>query len=75
MRYDYQCKSCDQVHEVSHSISEDPEISCPECGGSCKRLLCTNPSVIFVGSFPGKDIKREGEMTREDAAIKHAKTK
>lgn len=72
--YDYKCPSCETVREVVHSIREEPMIEC-DCGIRMDRLLSTNASVIFKGSFPGKDIKRQGFVANEDAGIKHAKKK
>lgn len=48
-RYDYRCTTCGNVFEVEHPMSEHPEISCPECNGSCERVF--EPSgIAFKGS-------------------------
>ena len=36
-KYDYACKSCLAVEEVTHSIHEDPDIHCSFCGAYMKR--------------------------------------
>ncbi len=30
--YRYECKRCEEIQEVFHSISEKPRKKCPECG-------------------------------------------
>lgn len=37
MRYVYLCSRCETETEETHSILDDPEISCPECGGKMAR--------------------------------------
>jgi len=31
-RYDYRCRQCGSVEEVTHGFTEDPEIRCFDCG-------------------------------------------
>lgn len=38
-RYDYHCSKCDIVKEYIHKMSENPEISCPDCGRTMKKLI------------------------------------
>ena len=45
-RYDYYCKPCKIVREVTHSIKEDPEIKCEECKANMYRGI--QPGVGFV---------------------------
>ena len=42
--YDYQCNDCGLIQEITHSIKENPVISCPECGVSMERLISVNTS-------------------------------
>jgi putative FmdB family regulatory protein len=47
--YDYQCRSCGVITEVIHSMTADGPTTCPECGGSLRRVF--NPAgIIFKGS-------------------------
>ena len=36
--YEYRCNDCGIVTEVTHSIKEDPEIFCPNCDTSGKKI-------------------------------------
>lgn len=48
--YDYGCPECGFVQEETHSIKEEPEIKCSNCGHApMKRHICTNPQIIFKG--------------------------
>jgi len=41
-RYDYKCLSCKRNYEITHKISEDPEILCPKDSVVCKRQISKN---------------------------------
>ena len=41
-RYDYKCLSCEKIYEITHKISEDPDIMCPKCSFICKRQIAKN---------------------------------
>jgi len=41
-RYDYKCLSCETSYEITHKISEDPEILCPKDNVVCKRQISKN---------------------------------
>jgi putative FmdB family regulatory protein len=41
--YVYEC-ACGQVYDVTHSIHEDPDVECDNCGGSMER----KPQVAFA---------------------------
>ena len=38
-RYDYKCLSCKKNYEITHKITEDPEIICPKCSFICTRQI------------------------------------
>lgn len=48
--YDYRCEKCDNVFEVFHKMTENPEVKCPECGSNAKRMLGSGAGIIFKGS-------------------------
>ena len=57
--YDYECKTCNRVFEVFHSIKAEPLSRCPKCGNPVKRLIGGGMGVIFKGSgFYTTDYKR-----------------
>lgn len=37
--YEYSCEKCQKAFEVTQSFSEPPLETCPECGGSVKKLM------------------------------------
>ena len=48
--YRYECASCDAVHEIFQSMSEQPRKKCPDCGGKLERLIGSGGGVILKGS-------------------------
>jgi len=58
--YDYKCTNCDRVFEVVHSMSQDPEVLCPECNSKAERTISKSIGISFKG--PGFYINdsREG---------------
>lgn len=61
-RFDYECEACGSVKEVSHGMSEHPEITCDDlvCGANgsdttrfqrrVMRKLISTPAIVFKGS-------------------------
>lgn len=47
--YEYQCKQCDERHEIIQRISDEPLTHCPKCGGEMKKLI-SSPAIQFKGS-------------------------
>ena len=41
-RYDYKCLSCETLYEITHKITDEPEILCPKCSFICKRQISAN---------------------------------
>ena len=48
-RYDYRCMHCGNVFEVTHGMTEHPEVLCPVCGGGCEKLF-NAAGIEFKGS-------------------------
>ena len=49
--YSYECKKCETVTDVFHSMSATPRVTCGSCGSRrMKRLLGTGAGIIFKGS-------------------------
>lgn len=48
--YDYKCKKCGNVIEVFHSMSSEPIIKCPKCGGEVIKQIGAGAGTIFKGS-------------------------
>jgi len=45
--YRYECL-CGEAYDVTHSITEDPQIDCENCGGDMSRIP-QPPQVSFSG--------------------------
>lgn len=66
--YDYKCSTCENVFEVFHSIAESPDISCPKCQKSAKKLITSNVGIAFKGSgFHVNDYKGSGASSSAPA--------
>ncbi|MFH0732542.1 MAG: zinc ribbon domain-containing protein [Candidatus Omnitrophota bacterium] len=48
--YDYECKKCNKVFEISQSIKAAPIKKCPKCGSNVKRLISPGAGFILKGS-------------------------
>lgn len=46
--YTYEC-ACGQVFDVTHSIFDDPEVECDNCGNTMQRVISA-PEIQFKGS-------------------------
>lgn len=66
--YDYICEKCGHIKEVSHSIRDEPNIKCGECGGNMKINIGSNLSCIkFLGyGWPGEDIKKGARLKKSN---------
>ncbi|MBW2056475.1 MAG: zinc ribbon domain-containing protein [Deltaproteobacteria bacterium] len=63
--YEYECESCGHRFELFQSMTDEPVSTCPECGGSVRRLLGTGGGFIFKGSgFYATDYARNTPATR-----------
>lgn len=47
--YEYACPRCGRF-DYWQNIKDDPLASCPTCGGSVRRLISRNISILFKGS-------------------------
>ena len=47
--YDYKCKKCGKVSEVSHAMTADPRVRCPKCGGATQRVISGGLGALFKG--------------------------
>ena len=49
--YDYVCDACEHQFELFHSIKEDAQRKCPECGKlKLRRLIGPGAAIVFKGS-------------------------
>jgi putative FmdB family regulatory protein len=62
--YDYQCRSCERVIEVIHSMTSDGPSVCEQCGGTLRRILYPT-GIIFKGSgFYSTDSRASSSNTK-----------
>lgn len=47
--YEYQCKSCSHRFEIWQKMADEPLTTCPECGGTIRRVLFP-AGIVFKGS-------------------------
>lgn len=47
--YEYECKKCNKVHSIFHSI-KDKITQCPECGEPVERLCSGGLPPVFKGA-------------------------
>lgn len=66
--YEYQCRQCDERHEIIQRFSDAPLSHCPTCGGEMKKLF-SSPAIQFKGSgfyktdYPSASSKAGGSST------------
>lgn len=54
--YTYKCPTCQAVQDISHSITETPELTCDNCKVSLIKVFSA-PQVSFKGGGWGKDAR------------------
>jgi putative FmdB family regulatory protein len=47
--YEYKCDTCGAAFEIIQKITEPPIKTCPQCGGSVKKVISA-PALQFKGS-------------------------
>ncbi len=65
-RYDYKCLSCEKIYEITHKISEDPEIMCPKCSFVCKRQIAKN--VMFETPMDAEFVQDPSTLSEKSFA-------
>ena len=71
-RYDYKCLSCDTSYEITHKITEDPEILCPKDNFICKRQIAKN--VIFETPMDAEFVQDPSTLSEKSfAQVQRAK--
>jgi len=72
--YEYQCKACNERHEIIQKISEAPLTHCPKCGGEMKKLI-SSPAIQFKGSgFYKTDYASSGSGSKSSESKSESKT-
>ena len=67
-KYDYKCRVCDFVEEVTHGFHESPDLFCMDCGGVMGKLMSVpriSPSAVPTrGSVIDMDATRKAEKQK-----------
>ena len=72
--YEYQCKSCNERHEIIQRISDEPLTHCPKCGGEMKKLI-SSPAIQFKGSgFYKTDYASSGSSSKPSESKSETKS-
>ena len=71
--YDYRCRSCGNVTEVIHSMTEDGPTVCERCGGVLRRVLFPS-GIIFKGSGFYRNDSRPSSSSSEGGGSEKAPT-
>lgn len=48
--YEYICEECEYQFEEFQKITDEPLITCPECGGKIRRIITGGSGFILKGS-------------------------
>lgn len=47
--YTYRCSACDKKFDISHKITDNPVVTCPDCKKDCTRVPSVG-AVTFRGN-------------------------
>jgi putative FmdB family regulatory protein len=73
--YDYKCPKCSSKFEKFHSISENPDVKCPDCGTTSSRQIGGGAGIMFKGSgFYVNDYKSASAKAPVSATAEKAAT-
>jgi putative FmdB family regulatory protein len=65
--YEYKCPKCGTVFERVQRITAPPELPCPKCAATARRLISGGHGIVFKGSgFYETDYKRPGEKAKHE---------
>ncbi len=60
--YEYKCNDCGHKFELFQTMSAEPIMVCPKCGGHVKRLIGAGAGPIFKGTgFYQTDYKNKSK--------------
>lgn len=76
--YEYICRSCGHTFDIVQSMSDEPLMICPECGGELRKVFGA-PAISFKGSGfyatdHGKKSKSSSDKSTEKSTEKSPST-
>jgi putative FmdB family regulatory protein len=54
--YDYRCGSCHERVTVQHSLFEEPQVICPQCGSDQMLRIISRASVVMSSDDRTRDV-------------------
>jgi len=70
--YEYECESCNQVHEVMQKFSDEPMTDCPNCKGLVRKLMSRSSFALKGNGWYTTDYKRAGSKPCDSASSSKA---
>lgn len=58
--YEYQCETCEKVHEIIQKFSDAPLTECPGCKGPMSKLISRSSFALKGSGWYTTDYKRSG---------------
>ena len=73
--YSYRCTACEHAFDIQQAFSDDALTTCPECGGSLRKLFSA-VGVTFQGSgFYRTDSRAESKKSSSESKSKASTAK
>ena len=66
--YEYQCQSCQKVHEMMQKFSDAPLATCPECNGAVTKLMSLGSFALKGSGWYTSDYKRKGSSSSNSSS-------
>ena len=57
--YDFKCRSCAKVFEVTRAAADDSPVACPDCSGETKRVFSAVGVHFKGGGFHNTDYRKK----------------
>jgi putative FmdB family regulatory protein len=61
--YEYQCESCQKVHEIIQKFSDAPLAECPDCNGPMSKLISRSSFALKGSGWYTTDYKPSGQKS------------
>lgn len=70
--YEYKCKTCGNVQEILHGISEViDEVKCQLCDGICEKIFSFSSNFVLKGNdWPSHGSRIKNQMSKKNERMK-----
>jgi putative FmdB family regulatory protein len=65
--YEYECASCQKIHEVMQKFSDQPLQQCPDCGAEVRKLMSMSSFSLKGSGWYSTDYKKTSAPTSTPA--------